>query len=92
MRKRRIFLGLLLVIALMAFVACSSNDGTLLDPKTPDTVTDNNGTDNNVNDDANNNNLDKAGDDLEKAADNAGNAAKDLVTTNGAVDKNTNNL
>ncbi|WP_312652797.1 hypothetical protein [Aminipila sp.] len=89
MRKRRIFLGLLLVIALMAFVACSSNDGTLLDPDTPNTVTDNNG--NGVNDDTNNN-LDKAGNNLEDAADNAGNAAKDLVTTNGAVDKNTNNL
>lgn len=90
MRKRRIFLGLLLVIALMAFVACSSNDGTLLDPDTPDTVTDNNGN-NNVDNDANDN-LDNAGDDLEDAAENAGDAAKDLVTTNGAVDKNNNNL
>lgn len=89
MRRRRIFLGLLLVIALMAFVACSSNDGTLLDPDTPNTVTDNNGNDN-VDNDANDN-LDNAGDDLEDAADNAGDAAKDLVTTNGAVNNNTDN-
>lgn len=90
MRKRRIFLGLLLVIALMAFVACSGNDGTLLDPDTPNKVTDNNGN-NNGNNDVNDN-LDNAGDNLNDAANNAGDAAKDLVTTNGAVDKNNNNL
>lgn len=90
MRKRRIFLGLLLVIALMAFVACSGNDGTLLDPDTPDTVTDNNG--NGIDDDDADNATDKAGDDLRDATDNAGDAVEDLVTTDGAVDNNTNNL
>jgi len=84
LRKRRIFLGLLLVIALMAFVACGRDDGTVLDPNTPNNVTDNNGT---VRDDLNNA-ADNAGD----AVRDTGDAVEDLVTTDGAVDKGTNNL
>lgn len=80
MRKRRIFLGLLLVVVLMAFAACS-NKGTSLDPdtNTPNPVTDNNGT---VND---NGVVDKAGNDVEKAVDDTGDAARDLVTSDGAL-------
>lgn len=75
MRKTRIFLGLLLIIALMAFAGCGINDdGTIMDPDTPD-----------VNDNYDN---DLEGD-VDDAVDNAGEAIEDLVT-DGAVN-NVNN-
>lgn len=91
MRKRQIFLGLLLVMVLMAFAACSNNGGTALDPNTntPNPVTDDNGT---VDENGVRQNVDQAGDDLRNATDNAGNAARDLVTSDGAVDSKDNSL
>lgn len=76
MRKTRIFLGLLLIISLMAFVGCGINEDTTVDPDTPGNMTDNK----------------DLVDDVDDAVDNAGDAVEDLVTTEGAVDKTDNGL
>ncbi len=87
MRKTRIFLGILLIMALMAFVGCGVNDDTTVDPDTPGDVTDNR----DLTDDADRA-MDNAGEDVENAVDKAGEDVKDLVTTDSAVDKTDNNL
>ncbi|MFV0515911.1 MAG: hypothetical protein ACK5MV_00745 [Aminipila sp.] len=85
MRNKRIFLGFLLVIALMVFAGCSTTDDKVnkAAPNTPDTVTDTNDV---------NNGTDTIKNDVNKAVDDAGNAVENLVTTNGAVDQKGNNL
>lgn len=95
MKKTRIFLGLLLVVALMAFAGCSSDGDGTFDPSTPGNVTDNSGNGINNNDVPDNNGTNNGagdnnlGNDVDRMVDDAGNAVDnavdDLVSTGDAI-------
>lgn len=88
MRNKRVFLGLLLVIALMAFAGCSSTDDVnTVDPNAQKSVTDSNGDgmyDNNMNNDL--------GNDVDRIVDKTDRAVEDMVTDGAVNDHNNNNL